>query len=61
MGPNKTLFDQVQLGHFHCSKMDLIEILVIFCHKKRNPIISFVGLFQDKDPNKTPCNFYMVS
>ena len=55
LGPNNnTLGDQVQLGHLRCSKMDLIQILVIFSHKKLYPIIGFICLFQKiKDPNKT--------
>ena len=59
LGPYNTLGDQVQLVHLRCSKMDLIQILVIFSHKKLNPIISFICLFkQNKNPNKTAYNSY---
>ena len=34
-------FEKLQLGDFHRSKMDLIQILVIFCHKELNLILSF--------------------
>ena len=47
LGPNNTLGDQVQLGHFHHSKMDLIQILVIFSHKKLNPIV-YMFILQNK-------------
>ena len=54
MGPNNTLGDQVQLGHLHCSKMDLIQSLVIFSHTKTEPHDHLYMFFQKmKDPNKT--------
>jgi hypothetical protein len=58
LGPNNTLDEQVLLGHLHCSKMDLIQILVIFSHMKLDPIIRFICLFQKiENPNKTD---YMI-
>ena len=41
LGPNNTLSDQVQLGHFHWSKMDPIQIYVIFYQKKMKPTVRF--------------------
>ena len=41
LGPKNTLGGQVQLGHYHCSKMDLIQSSVIFYYKKMIPILSF--------------------
>ena len=41
LGPKNTLGVEVQLGHFHHSKMDRIQIPIIFLHKKMNLMVSF--------------------
>ena len=53
LGPDNTLGEQVQLGHFHRSKTDLIQNQVTISHMKPISMICFVCLFHKiKDPNK---------